>query len=192
MKIKTLVDEDFQITSIPFQNPRIRYGARGIVFNPESQIAILHKCAKNEYKLIGGGLEENETPEVGFLREVLEETGCVVRIDDFLGTIEEHKSLDNFQQVSYVYVGHVVEDTLQTNFTDQERGECSEIMWVDIATAMDLIQASENQLVASRYEGELSVYHSRFLVRRDLEILKYFVNQSCAVDIKKNYNRTKK
>lgn len=60
--IKKITDEDFGINSIPFINPRHRWGARGIVFNNENKIAILHKSLKNEYKLIGGGIDENEDP----------------------------------------------------------------------------------------------------------------------------------
>ena len=53
--IKTLSDFDFNITPLPFDNPRIRYGARGIVFNDKNEIAILNKTKKNEFKLIGSG-----------------------------------------------------------------------------------------------------------------------------------------
>ena len=44
------------------------------------KIAIFYKSNKNEYKLPGGGMENDENPEEAFKREVLEETGCVVEI----------------------------------------------------------------------------------------------------------------
>lgn len=174
--IKKLTDEDFGLNSIPFVNPRHRFGARGIIFNNENKIAILHKIAKNEYKLIGGGINENEEPTLAFKREVLEETGCLIEIDDCLGTTEEIKTLDDFRQTSYVYVAHIIEDTGNTFYTDQEKGEGSELLWINIEEAIKLIKNSEEKVIASKYDGDMSVYHTKFIVRRDYEILKYYQN----------------
>ena len=74
--IKVLVDEDFGLNSIKFNNPKIRKGARGIIINHDGKIAVFNKVNKNEYKLPGGGINEGETPEEAFKREALEETGC--------------------------------------------------------------------------------------------------------------------
>lgn len=171
--IKKITDEDFGLKSVPFDNPRHRLGARGIVFNDEGKIAILNKTLKNEYKLVGGGIDEDEDPTKAFKREVMEEAGCVVEIDDCLGTIEELKTLDNFKQTSYVYVAHVIEDTKHTSFTQKEIDEGSQLLWLDIDEAMKLIQDSEDKLVASKYEN---VYHTKFIARRDYTILKYYKN----------------
>jgi len=169
--IKTLTDEDFGITPIPFHNPRHRYGARGIVLNENNKIAILNKSLKNEYKLVGGGIKEDEDPTKAFKREVLEETGCKIEIDDRIGTFEELKSQDNFKQTSYIYVAHVTLDTHELNLTQKEIDEGAKLLWLDIDEAMKLIKESEDKLVASQYE---SVYHTKFIVRRDYEILKYY------------------
>lgn len=118
--IRKIVDEDFGLTSVEFDNPRIRYGARGIVINNEGNIAVFNKQVKNEYKLPGGGIDAGEDPEEAFKREVLEETGCIIEVVDDLETIEEHKTLDNFKQISYVFVGKVIEDTKQFDFTEKK------------------------------------------------------------------------
>ena len=125
--IRKIVDEDFGLTSVEFDNPRIRYGARGIVINNEGNIAVFNKQVKNEYKLPGGGIDAGEDPKEAFKREVLEETGCIIEVVDDLGTIEEHKTLDNFKQISYVFVGKVIEDTKQFDFTEKKWG-CKIIM----------------------------------------------------------------
>ncbi len=176
--IKKLTDEDFELDIIPFNEPRHRFGARGIVFNDDNKIAILNKSLKNEYKLVGGGIEEDEDPTKAFKREVLEEAGCVIEIDDCLGTFEELKSQDNFKQTSYIYVAHVT-DLGQTNFTQQEINEESQLLWLDIDTAMNLIKNCEDKLKPSIYESDKSVYHTKFIVRRDYEILKYYKNHYC-------------
>lgn len=170
--IKTLTDEDFGITSIKMENPRHRLGARGLVFKDE-KVAILNKQSKNEYKLVGGGIEKDEDPTTAFQREVLEETGCQIEIIEFLGITEEYKSQDNFRQTSYVYVANVINDIGNFNFTQKEVDEGSNLLWLDINDALKLIKESENKLVSSKYE---SVYHTKFIVRRDYEILKYYID----------------
>ena len=176
--IKRITDEDFGLESVPFINPRCRLGARGIVFNQENKIAILYKKMKKEYKLVGGGIDKNEDSIKAFQRECFEEAGCEVEIDACLGTIEELKTQDDFKQISYVYVAHVINNIGHTNYTKQEIHEGSEILWLDIEEAMRLILDSEEKVVASKYDGEKSVYHTKFIVRRDYEILKYYKNHS--------------
>ncbi len=174
--INKLTDEDFGLDIVPFDNPRHRYGARGIVFNKDNKIAILNKSLKNEYKLIGGGIKEDEDPIKAFKREVLEETGCVVEIDDCLGTFEELKSHDNFKQTSYVYVAHVIDNTNHLGFTQDEISDGASIIWLPIEEALKKIKYSENNLKASSHEGDMSIYHTKFIVRRDYKILKYYIS----------------
>lgn len=169
--IKTLTDEDFGLENLEMNNPRIRFGARGIVFDTNNKIAILNKKFKNEYKLVGGGIEEYEDPKLAFKREVLEEAGCDIEITKELGIIEEVKSHDNFKQTSYIFVSNVTGEIGETNFTQKEIDEGAQLLWLDIDEAMKLIKESENKLVESKYEN---VYHTKFIVRRDYEILKYY------------------
>ena len=75
-----LTDEDFGLIPQKMDNYRVRMAARGIVIRDDGKIAIQNKANKNEYKLVGGGMEANEDPEVAFKREVMEEAGCEVEI----------------------------------------------------------------------------------------------------------------
>ena len=179
--IKILTDEDFGLDVLELKEPRIRFGARGIVFNQDNKIAILNKQLKNEYKLIGGGMEKDEDPKLSFEREVLEESGCNIEIIDELGMIEEIKSHDNFKQISYIFVANVIGEIGETNFTEKEMNEGAQILWLDIEDAIKLIKDSEDKLVASKYEN---VYHSKFIVRRDYEILKYYKENFMKQNIK--------
>ncbi len=175
--IATIKDEDFNLKSRPLNNPRIRYGARGIVLDSSGNIALLNKKMKNEYKLIGGGIDNNENAVEAFIRECLEETGCIVEVDRELGYAEEIKTLDNFKQISYIFVAHVVKDTKKTNLTEQELKEKSEVVWTNKNNALSLIKNSMTKILPSEFEGELSVYHSKFIIKRDYEILKYYLSK---------------
>ena len=167
-----ITDEDIGEVSKNMNNPRLRLGARGIVIREDGKIAIFNKSNKNEYKLPGGGIEDDENPEEAFKREVLEETGCKVEIIKELGTTEEYKSLDNFKQISYVFVGKVLEDTKQLNVTQKEKDEGAKLVWETPENALKVITESYDKLIASKYE---SVYHTRFIVLRDRKILEYYI-----------------
>ncbi len=172
--IKIITDEDFQKENIKMTNPRIRIGARGIVINEEGKIAIFNKSNKNEYKLPGGGVDDNEKPEDAFIREVLEETGMDIEIIEELGTIEEHKSYDNFKQISHVFVGKVVEDTKKLNLTQKEIDEGGKLEWLDLDEALIKITKCIDDLLPSKYEN---LYHTKFIVTRDKSILEYYINK---------------
>ena len=171
--IKTLVDEDFGLKSINFDNPRIRYGARGIIIGLDGKIAIFNKTKKGEYKLPGGGIDEGESPEAAFKREALEETGCEIEIIKLLGTIEEDKSLDNFKQISYAFAAKVVNDDYCLNLTQKEKDEGARLLWVKDSDALKLITNCYDKLKASEYEN---LYHSKFIVMRDKYIMEYYLN----------------
>ena len=171
--IKVLVDEDFGLKSVEFNNPRVRKGARGIIINSDGKIAVFNKANKNEYKLPGGGIDEGENPEEAFKREALEETGCEIEIINSLGTIEEHKSLDNFKQTSYIFVAKVVNDTHKLNLTQKEKDEGAQLLWVDDTEALKLITDCYDKLKESKYEN---LYHSKFIALRDRYILEYYLN----------------
>ena len=172
--IKVLVDEDFGLNSIKFNNPKIRKGARGIIINHDGKIAVFNKVNKNEYKLPGGGINDGETPEEAFKREALEETGCEIEIVKSLGTIEEHKSLENFKQISYIFVAKVLNDNHELNLTKKEKNEGSQILWLPKKEALDLITNCIENINESKYEN---LYHSKFIFLRDSFILRYYMNE---------------
>lgn len=171
--IKVLKDEDFGLKSVEFNNPRVRYGARGIVIREDGKIAIFNKTNKNEYKLPGGGVDEGEDIKEAFKREALEETGCKIEIIKELGTIEEHKSLDNFKQISYLFVGKVIKNDNQLYLTQKEKDEGAKLIWVDKEEGLELIINCFANLKESKYEN---LYHSKFIVLRDRYILEYYIN----------------
>jgi len=166
-----LTDGDIGEKYEELSNPKLRYAARGIVINGD-KIAIFNKANKNEFKLPGGGMEGNETPEETFKREVLEETGCVVEIIAHLGTTEEYKSKDNFKQISNVFVGYVINDTSQLNVTQKEKDEGAKLLWETPTAALKLITNCFSKLKGSTYD---SMYSTKFMVLRDRKILEYYL-----------------
>ncbi len=173
--ICTITDRDLNEKNVEMSKPKIRYGARGIVIRSDRKIAVFYKSKNNEYKLPGGGIEENENPKDAFKREVLEETGCIIEIIDELGTTEEYKSQDNFMQTSFIFVGKVIEDTKTLHLTQKEKGEGAILIWEHPIKVLELITNSYNNLVASDYK---SVYHKKFVVLRDKKILEFYLSKN--------------
>ena len=58
--------------------------------------------------------------------------------------------------------------------TEKEIDEGSKLLWLKIEDAMQVIKDCENNLIGSKYEN---VYHTRFIVRRDYTILKYYFDK---------------
>lgn len=168
-----LTDEDFNLVPKDMNNSRLRLAARGIVIRDDGKIAIQNKSNKNEFKLVGGGMEEDENPILAFKREALEEAGCEIEIIKKLGIVEEYKSLDNLKQISHIFIAKVTKDLQILNLTEKEKNEGAKLIWVNPQEALKLIEECYDKLEKSDYE---SVYSTRFVVLRDRKILEYYLD----------------
>ncbi len=171
--IAIITDKDFGFSVKKLDNPIIRYASRGILFDDSNNIAIINKQLKNEYKLPGGGIEQNETKEETFLREIYEETGCTAEIINIMGITIEEKSMTNFKQISYVFLGRVINKTNELHLTKKEELEKTIVLWKSFEEGLEKIKNSEKELVGSIFDSK---YQSLFMVRRDAEILNYYQN----------------
>ena len=169
--IAVIKDEDFGFEAKSVSNPIIRYASRGILFDAFGNIAIINKVLKNEFKLPGGGIENEETKEKAFLREIYEETGCQAEILDYIGITIEEKGKTNFKQISYVFIGRVLNNTNQLHLTEKEKLEETRVLWQTLEEGLKSIKNSEQSLVGSMFDSR---YQSLFMVRRDAEIIEYY------------------
>lgn len=186
----TITDKELGLESKELDHPTVRMASRGIVINKDGKLAVMHKRLKNEYKLPGGGVEDDEQKEATFQREVLEETGCHVEIINYLGTIEEERSQKNFKQISYVYVAKVTEDTNSFHLTKKEEEEQMELVWLDLEEAIDKVSNCYRYLKPSNY-GD--IYYTQFAVARDRKILECYkeMKKESNHDLSKIYQRKK-
>ncbi len=171
--IAKITDEDIGEKMVEMNNPFHRKASRGIVFDNEGNIAVFFKKNKNMYKLPGGGLEENESFEEAFIREVREEVGCEVQIIECLGYIEEYKTKSNYIQTSYVFIGKIVNKLENLELTRMEQDEGGERLW--LTPEQTLIRMKENyyNLKASKYTN---LYSTKIVAKRDIKILETYLN----------------
>ena len=172
--IAKITDENIGESFTEIKNPKTRTAVRTILLDNDGNIAILHKKNKNEYKLIGGGVDEGENLEQALVRETLEESGCEINIISYLGFVEEYRSKKNFYQKSYIYVSQVTKNTHQLHLTKKEQEEGSELCWFTPEEALKIMKESYNKLIPSKYSD---LYSTKIIVTRDSTILKYYIER---------------
>ncbi len=155
------------------EKPAIRMGARGIVLDDNGNIAIINKQKKNEYKLLGGGIDRDEKPDEAFKRECEEELGAKVEIKKLIGTAEEYKSQENFKQISYIFVANKIKDLESNNLTQKEKDEGTRYLWMNFNDALTKMKESLEVLKSSEYDN---LYRTKFMVLRDIKILEYYIS----------------
>jgi|SRR5579885_3042049 len=143
----------------------VRRAARGILVK-DGKIALLHVTKRNYHKLPGGGIENNETNEEAFKREVLEETGydCIVKDeqDQNSVTLETRDELKEFQ-ISYVFFAEATGEQKEVNYTDEESENGFQLRWIPLAEVESVL----NNDNPSDYEG-------KFIQRRDKAIIEFY------------------
>lgn len=142
---------------------RHRRAVRGIVFDSDNNIALLH--AKNEgyYGLPGGGVDSEETYEQGIVRECKEEVGCDVEIVKYIGTTFEYRKRNNLLNESWGYTTKIIgEKGLPILVGDENEAEKnSVVVWVSLTEAIRIMESIPKQ----------SELYDQYCVDRDLAFL---------------------
>ncbi|MCK4928015.1 MAG: NUDIX domain-containing protein, partial [Candidatus Aenigmarchaeota archaeon] len=113
----------------------LRKAPRAIVIN-NSKIALLFVSKHNYHKLPGGGVEPGEDLETALHREILEETGCNIKIKQDIGMIIEYRDDKDMRQESYCYLAEVDGKIKEPSFTDEEKADGFKLIWVTIDNAI--------------------------------------------------------
>lgn len=170
--IAKITDEDIGEKMVEMNEPFCRKAARGIVLDNDGNMAVFCKTNKNHYKLPGGGIEENESYEEAFIREVKEEVGCEVQIEKCLGYIEEYKTKSNYMQTSYVFIGKIINKLNNLELTKMEQDEGGERLWMTPEETLKKMKDNYSNLKASEYTN---LYSTKIVAKRDMKILEYYL-----------------
>ena len=146
---------------------RIRIAARGVLIWG-NKIALLNVTKHHYHKLPGGGIEDGESKEEGFKREVLEETGSNCEIKDYAGVTIEYREEERLLQISYVFFAEVVGKPGEVKFEPSENDEGFKLEWIPV----ERIQEVLNQDKPSNYEG------SKFICKRDSAIINFYAKNN--------------
>ncbi len=161
----SLEDLGYDNNSDPEKRYRLRKASRAIVINDENKIALLFVLKHNYHKLPGGGLEPGEDTKTALKREVMEETGCNIKIKSDIGIIIEYRDDNDMLQISYCYLTEVYGDMKAPSFTEKEKSDGFKIKWVKIVDAMKLLKNDSPRTQSGK-----------FIQKRDLAFIKKYVD----------------
>jgi 8-oxo-dGTP diphosphatase len=71
-------------------NYRLRKGAYAVLFRDSSKCELGLIQSNGHYFLLGGGIEEGESPEECLRREALEELGYAIQINQYIGEARQY------------------------------------------------------------------------------------------------------
>jgi 8-oxo-dGTP diphosphatase len=90
-------------------SPIFRIGVFALIFNHEQQILLGHRRDIDWWNLPGGGMEVGETVDEAVCREVREETGLEVKVEQLVGVYSKPQK----QEVVLTFRCQIVGGTLQ-------------------------------------------------------------------------------
>ena len=140
-----------------------RFGVRALI--QKDGLFAMQRGKKGEYKIPGGGMDEGETIPQTLAREVLEETGLVIKPESMkeLGEILEVRKDIFDENVKFInhslhYSCEVEDEVLETSMTESEKERGFQLAWADIDT---IIETNE-RLLTQKWQF------------RDVEFLKWY------------------
>ena len=125
--------------------PRVRVAA--LLLEDGKVVVVRHRSAGKPYHLLpGGGVDYRETLEAALMREVLEETGFVVRIGDLLFVNDTIDPSGPRHVVNITFSAEVVGGAL-TSAPDDDNVEAVELIVPDALLDLDLRPPMATEIV---------------------------------------------
>ena len=166
--LKTISNNDLNLPVEVEKDSKVhlREAARAVVLDDKYNIAILFVSKQDYHKLPGGGLEEDESISQALDREILEETGCHIKVMSEIGEIEEHRENYLLTQKSYCFSAKLMGEKGKPGFMDDEIEDGFVLKWVELKTAIELLK-----------QDKPKDYQGHFIQVRDLKFLQEFAKQ---------------
>ena len=133
----------------------------------KNKVALLHVSKHGYHKIPGGGLEESETVKQALIREILEETGCKIKIITDIGKIVEYRTHENTLQISFCFLAEVASEG-KPNFDQGELENGFELEWADIKRAIKLLEKEKPET----YDGKFIVIRDRMFLKKAENIVR--------------------
>ena len=143
-----------------------RTAARAVLLN-KNKVALLNVSKHGYHKLPGGGLEGSETVKQALIREILEETGCKIKIIADVGKIVEYRTHENTLQTSFCFLSEVVSEG-KPDFDQGELDDGFGLEWIDMKSAIKLIEKEKPET----YDGKFIVIRDRMFLKKAEIIVK--------------------
>lgn len=166
MKHLALINPD-NLTESDIQDWERRVAARAVVFDEDGKIGLLHVTKRNYYKLPGGGVDPGESVRQALDRECEEELGVRIDVEREIGGIIEYRTEFRLHQISYCFLASTTSPKGSPTFTQKERDDGFEVVWVHSTDAPKLIQREKP-----------ATYEAGFIKERDYIFITTALNQA--------------
>ncbi|MDO3410467.1 NUDIX domain-containing protein [Saccharibacillus sp. CPCC 101409] len=153
------------------EDSALRRAVRAVLLDDSGKMALMHAAKDRYHKLPGGGVEEGEDAETALRRELREETGAEIEIESAIGRTAEYIANYGLKQFSYAYSARLVGRPGETSFTDEEEAGGFGVSWIEPREALELMESERPQS-----------YSGHFIRRRDLSILRAFLEGAASAD----------
>ena len=160
--LKIFNEED--VSEEELKDFRHRRAVRGVVFDADKNIALLHAVKEGYYGLPGGGVDKEESFEQGVIRECKEEIGCDINIISKLGKTLEYRKKHTMVNESHGFTANVIGEKGSPIFIgdENEAEKNSVIIWTPILKAIELMENTTKQ----------ENLYSQYCIERDLIFIK--------------------
>jgi ADP-ribose pyrophosphatase YjhB (NUDIX family) len=143
------------------ENYKFRKSARAILLNDKNEVSIQYVGKWDYYKLPGGGVEIGETEKEALKRDIMEEVGCDIMIENELGVIIEWRNSEDLLHLSYGYLCRVKGDIGKPSYEQGEIDDEYKPIWKPLEESIKLMK--------DHYPDE--PYNAKFIVTREKRFL---------------------
>jgi 8-oxo-dGTP diphosphatase len=147
--LKVFNEEDIsQEDIVEFKHRR---SVRGVVFDNEGYVALLHSRAKGYFEIPGGGIEGTESPEAAVVREMKEELGCDITEVQEIGITKEIRGEHELLNEAFGFIAHVDGEKGIPDFQEDEAEEDFVVLWLRPEEALRKLSAMSPEKLYHRY-----------------------------------------
>ena len=150
----------------------VRPSARGIIFNADNKIAMVHSLKYDYYKFPGGGIRSGEDNVQALIREVSEETGLTVipeSVQEFGSVLRiqlsQYEENTVFEQENFYYTCKVDSSLDSQHLDDYELDEGFTLEFV----------VPEHAILVNRTHDHQD--YDEKLIEREALVLEYIINK---------------
>lgn len=152
MKCLRIIKEDELLGITDYAKPW--YAARGVVMDEKNHIGMLYTKELDRYEIPGGEIDDNESVEQTFIREIKEEIGCDCEIIKELGYVELKLTKHNVEWISYFFLARLVGEKGIPCYTEEELTKTITIEWHTPKDAVRLVEHSKAESNSSIFLKE--------------------------------------
>lgn len=134
------------------ESTKSREACRGIVVS-EGKILLTYEVNTDQWFIPGGGVEGKESLEECCVRELAEETGCIVKTNQKFLTINEY--YEEWHFISHYFICECIGET-ERKLTEREAQVGLEPRWIPLEEAIDIF--SKHQDYAAEDEMKRGAY----------------------------------